>query len=1327
MKKNMRIAFVCLTLLSTVSCKCFDEKPDFYHKRYMYHNGQRLPIILESSTRDSHQLTNQVLRILLQEIIGYVDVNISTQESTNTTVILNRITGCPVQRCKKVSLESVPKTMVNLEVWMATGFNKSPWTDTGRLIDCGALGPYGRMAWFVPHYTVDRFWRDKVIVDHWRALFLPRVIKTFSWFHRLESLSMCRNNTCPVVHGPWCVVSSKGRSNCSTVFANTPDEHGKMLEEQIRRNDLPVDIVYLESHLHLFVRLQLKRRKPIMFYNWHPDVLTSDRNLTLLTFPPCHHHHRHRHHSAMMEQSNCDLDLKQMTKVVWYKLKTEAREAFRLIQKISFSQTRYEDLLRLYRRGNRGAPMQDAACRWLRENRGTWSRWIPTDLKKKTSLYLGGLFPLSGSYWTQPGLVEGARLALERVNQDSKILPNHSLELIVSDTQCISDEAMKAFIKFITDSSITLAGILGPGCSDAAEPIAALSKHFNMVVVSYGAEAEALSNRYKYPYFFRTISQVNHHRFVYGKFFKAMGWKHVAALAEGGQKFPEYHIQLQEYLKREGISVVVKRKLHPHTGHLDVSQIFADLRAQNVRVIIADFYVVAARAMMCEAYRQRMTAHQGYTWFLPSWYSSDWWDVDYYNSKPQKGEPGSQESVPCTKDQMEYAIDGHFILSKAFTDSDDVRVAGNITVGQYKDMYATRVGKADFEESPFASFVYDAVWVFAYGLDKLFRKKVGALNTMHDKSTVEALVTAINNTKFHGVSGTIQFEGSDRLGNVSIMQFFHNETDMRLVGRYMPRGKDVEGRLEIYDSHIRWLTPGGRRPDDGHNIDESCMIEPFRVFLSVTCEMSIIIANVMGFVAFIILTIVSLVLIKCKYDQKVRATHDRMKELGLLPREASHYFSLDDWEMKREWVVLNRKLGEGAFGTVYGGEAFVEGKGWVAVAVKTLKIGAIVEHKLDFFGEAEMMKRFKHPNIVELLGVCTREEPMYCIMEFLLHGDLKTYLLSRRNLVGLDMREADEVNAENLTQIAMNIASGLKYLHDLKYVHRDLACRNCLVHANKTVKIADFGMTRPTFDSDYYRFTRKGMLPVRWMSPESLGDGIFTSKSDIWSFGVVVYEIVTFGSFPYQGLSNSQVLEYVKSGNRLSLPDKVTEQLTTFIYECMSYEAHVRPSLDKILDYLDRNPKFLSPCLDLPMKSVVMEDTNSLEMALPSCQNTISLSTPLSVLNRRSGSSQEKLAGSRKTSGGSTSQDRFKVSVPLRQARSFVACATDPFFRRNSIGTPQALHQETVPLTAEFTRSNSFHRQFSAISDGGDRNYITTSSDYFSDTSKEMYQTITSL
>ena len=101
--------------------------------------------------------------------------------------------------------------------------------------------------------------------------------------------------------------------------------------------------------------------------------------------------------------------------------------------------------------------------------------------------------------------------------------------------------------------------------------------------------------------------------------------------------------------------------------------------------------------------------------------------------------------------------------------------------------------------------------------------------------------------------------------------------------------------------------------------------------------------------------------------------------------------------------------------------------------------------------------------------------------------------------------------------MALDISRGLSYLAELKYVHRDIACRNCLVNSTRVVKLADFGMTRPMFENDYYRFSRKGMLPVRWMAPESLADGLFTPMSDVWSYGVLLYEMITFGSFPFQG------------------------------------------------------------------------------------------------------------------------------------------------------------------------------------------------------------------
>ncbi|RUS69192.1 hypothetical protein EGW08_023047 [Elysia chlorotica] len=277
-----------------------------------------------------------------------------------------------------------------------------------------------------------------------------------------------------------------------------------------------------------------------------------------------------------------------------------------------------------------------------------------------------------------------------------------------------------------------------------------------------------------------------------------------------------------------------------------------------------------------------------------------------------------------------------------------------------------------------------------------------------------------------------------------------------------------------------------------------------------------------------------------------------------------------------------------------GGEMLKEREGWVAVAVKTLKVHHTMEEKLDFFSEVEMMKLFKHENIVQLWGVCTRKQPVYAVMEFLLHGDLKTYLLSRRSLVGQGVKEAQDIKAENLTQMAADIAQGLSYLHSLKYVHRDLACRNCLVHANKTVKIADFGLTRHVSSTDYYRFSRKGMLPVRWTAPEALRDGIYSAKSDIWSYGVLVFEIVTFGSFPYQGLSNRQVVEEVVKGTPLKLPIQCNDAIRSFIRWCMSADPDYRPDLSDILSYFDYSPAFLTPCIDTPISSVVHEDTDSM-------------------------------------------------------------------------------------------------------------------------------------
>ncbi|KAK3589102.1 hypothetical protein CHS0354_017444 [Potamilus streckersoni] len=1336
--------YVLFFLSLEVYSKCLQDKDDTKQiKRHLYFHGNRQEIVLESSQRTSHAIVNHILKILLEEVIGYEDVTIREKQDTmNFTAILNRLSGCKQENCENVTFdEQLPETMINLEVWMMAGFNMQHWLDTGRVTDAGTLGSYGRLGWYMPTYTVNKLWQDKIIADHWRGLSLPAVIRNFSLAEQMEKIKTltfkkdgshyCTSPDCidGIYYGPKC--SPTNMYACSTLLTSFPDVDLDVLKSQVRNLSLPVNIVWIGDNLKEFVLQRVNQNLPVLFFSWQPHILTADSNFTRVKFPMCQNNFN-------LPSANCDFDGSQFHKIVWSKIKTNIPEGYHMITHMKFSQVEYERLLQNFH----ALPSAfDIACDWVHKNSDTWEKWLPQNLSNKTKVYLGGLFPISGLYWMEPGLVQGAELALSLVNESPYVLPEHSLELIISNSECLPDVAMKAFIKHITNTSVPVIGILGPGCSDEAEPIAALSRHFNMLVISYGAEASSLSDRTKYPYFYRTIPQVNHHRYVYEKFFKAMEWKQIGAIAEGGQEFPEYHLLLQDHLHQKGISVVVKRNIVRRSDTLDVSQIFADLRAQNVRVIIADFFVFAARAVMCEAYRQRMTAHEGYVWFLPAWYPNDWWDVEYYNNPPSLGDPRPQEHVPCSTEQMEYAVDGHFILSKTFSDSDDTMVIGGITVGQYKQQYKLGVGKADLDGTPFASYVYDAVWVYALALDRLLKSRPGALENLHSKENTDYFIKEVNRTDFQGVSGRIRFEGGDRPGTIIIQQFFLNET--RIVGRYTPKSGETEGELEIYNARIRWLTPSGVKPSDGNPETENCMIENFRALFNVKCEIAIVIANVMGFGGFILVLLVILIIIKYRYDAKVRATHQRMKELGLLSSDYSQCFSLDEWEVSRENVVLNRKLGEGAFGTVYGGEAIIndiDDEGWSAVAVKTLKVGSTVQEKVDFLSEAEVMKRFNHPNIVQLLGVTTRGEPVYTIMEFLLHGDLKTYLLSRRNLVGQDAKESEDVSPQRLTQMALDVAYGLKYIHDLKYVHRDLACRNCLVHSNQTVKIGDFGMTRPTTDSDYYRFHKRGMLPVRWMSPESLWDGLFTYKSDVWSYGVLLYEIVTFGSFPYQGLSNSQVLEYVKSRGRLTLPRYMSDELASFIYSCLAYEPNDRPDMEDIIDMLMKNPEFLKPCLDAPTTSVVIEDSEALELPTHSVQNTVTQSHSNSFttfLNRRSihgSSSQEKLSALKRLSGTPSGKPpTYKSTI-----KTFIPAMIGGRQRSNSIGTPQAMYkdkyssyQDNINCSNSPPSKANPNRHSEEIPNSSYNTYIPLLANNgqwaYDDNSEEVCQTVTSV
>lgn len=298
----------------------------------------------------------------------------------------------------------------------------------------------------------------------------------------------------------------------------------------------------------------------------------------------------------------------------------------------------------------------------------------------------------------------------------------------------------------------------------------------------------------------------------------------------------------------------------------------------------------------------------------------------------------------------------------------------------------------------------------------------------------------------------------------------------------------------------------------------------------------------------------------------------------------------DPWEFPRHHLKIYGILGEGCFGQVWKCEALnIDGnKGTTTVAVKTLKESASEKEKKDLIAELNVMKMLDpHPNVVRLLGCCTigtEKEPTFVIMEYVANGKLQEFLRKSRaehyygNLHG----SSQKLTSRDLTSFCYHVAKGMAYLSSKKVVHRDLAARNVLVTDQNICKVADFGFSRDIMIDNIYERKSEGRLPIRWMAPESLYDNIYTTKTDVWSYGVLMWEIATLGSTPYPGISGSEVMKKVKEGHRLEKPEHCDREIFNMMFYCWDKDPAERPSfaqlvkdlealLTKETDYIDLN------------------------------------------------------------------------------------------------------------------------------------------------------------
>ncbi|XP_067945788.1 uncharacterized protein [Watersipora subatra] len=269
----------------------------------------------------------------------------------------------------------------------------------------------------------------------------------------------------------------------------------------------------------------------------------------------------------------------------------------------------------------------------------------------------------------------------------------------------------------------------------------------------------------------------------------------------------------------------------------------------------------------------------------------------------------------------------------------------------------------------------------------------------------------------------------------------------------------------------------------------------------------------------------------------------------------------------RSKLTLTKFLGSGAFGEVYAGKAkdIIANDSVTLVAVKTLRADASQSYKEEFVKEAKLMCQFDCENIVRLLGSCIDKDPYYIIIELMNEGDLVAFLRKARPT----RAKAGTLSLHKLVSICIDVAAGCKYLEMLHFVHRDLAARNCLVsslseESEYQVKLGDFGLARDIYRNDYYRKEGEALLPVRWMSPEALVDGVFTTQSDIWAFGVLMWEAFTLAMQPYPARSNIEVLKFVTNSGTLDKPCRCPEMLFEIMSSCWSYNAADRPTFSNI-------------------------------------------------------------------------------------------------------------------------------------------------------------------
>uniref|UniRef100_A0A3P8TU52 receptor protein-tyrosine kinase n=1 Tax=Amphiprion percula TaxID=161767 RepID=A0A3P8TU52_AMPPE len=458
----------------------------------------------------------------------------------------------------------------------------------------------------------------------------------------------------------------------------------------------------------------------------------------------------------------------------------------------------------------------------------------------------------------------------------------------------------------------------------------------------------------------------------------------------------------------------------------------------------------------------------------------------------------------------------------------------------------------------------------------------GAAQSVSVSVTTNQAVSSILAIDVTRHSLSLSWQQPDRPNGVILeyeVKFYEKDQKERSyrIMRTFSRSVDVTGLnpLTVYVFHVRARTAAGYG-EFSAPFEFSTNSDPFPL-IGEGVNSAFLLLSVSG-VGILLLISAAVFIISRRYTHINAPTQTRVKIYVDPftyedPDQAIHEFAK---EIDVSSIHIEKVIGMGEFGEVCSGRLRVQGKREIYVAIKSLKAGYSDKQRRDFLSEASIMGQFDHPNIIRLEGVVTRCKPLMIITEYMENGSLDAFL----------RKHDGQFTVIQLVGMLRGIASGMKYLSDMSYVHRDLAARNILVNSNLVCKVSDFGLSRVLEDDPEAAYTTRvrRKIPIRWTAPEAITYRKFTTASDVWSYGIVMWEVVSYGERPYWDMNNQDVIKAIEEGYRLPAPMDCPVVLHQLMLDCWERERAERPTFSQILNMLDkliRNPGTLQVCVSV--------------------------------------------------------------------------------------------------------------------------------------------------